>query len=349
MHRLIHRRSRSAAVDDDSSLATPRSGVTEADTVDPESTSTPLQAVNMPDEIEVSGGNKRTYKKSSRSQPKQRSLAASTKAVSKKGSGLASVRSSNRTEIHRFEPVRSSRRAMESSDDSESNASDSDSSSSIVEDEENEDAADISDATSTSSNDLDDADDSNGELQDSLDDEEDQSADDADESRQNTPVVKKATTNTRLAPVRSFSGVPSLDRQRRTIQPDTRRLASTSKPQRASGREVIYVRVPHSISAGVQRKLNRQLRNEYPDTLIVLDDSPTKMPFVDRTSFSLLWQRIQDGRVDCIWLPRTSHISKSKEAFEMFEWMCDEHRVPILILPTLEAAIKTARTKHINN
>ena len=346
MHRLIHRRSRSAAVDDDSSLAT-RSGVTEADTVDPESTSTPLQAVNMPDEIEVSGGNKRTYKKSSRSQPKQRSLAASTKAVSKKGSGLASVRSSNRTEIHRFEPVRSSRRAMESSDDSESNASDSDSSSSIVEDEENEDAADISDATSTSSNNLDDADDSNGELQDSLDDEEDQSTEDADESRQDTPVVKKATTNCRLAPVRSFSGVAGLNRQRRTTQLDTRRLTSTSKLQRASGREVIYVRVPHSTSADAQRRLNRQLRNEYPDTLIVLDDNATnwKTPFVDRGSFSLLWQRIQDGRVDCIWIPRVSHISKSKKAFQMFEWMCDEHRVPILILPTLEAAIKTARSR----
>ena len=62
MHRLIHRRSRSAAVDDDSFLATTRSGVTEADIVDPESSSTLLHAVNVPDEIEVSGGNKRTYK-----------------------------------------------------------------------------------------------------------------------------------------------------------------------------------------------------------------------------------------------------------------------------------------------
>jgi hypothetical protein len=347
MHRLTHRRSRSAAVDDDSSLATTRSGVKEADTVDSESTSTPLQTVNMPDEIEVSGGNK-TYRNSSRSQPKQRSLAASTRSltVRKNGSGSASMRGSNRTKIHRFEPVRSSRRAMKSSDDSRSSESDSDSSILSVEDEEdeeNEDATDISDSTSTS-DDLDDVGDSQGESHDSLDDEEDQSAEDADEDRQDTPVVKKATTNTRLVPVRSFSAVPGLDRQRRTIQPDTRRLTSTSKLQRASGREVIYVRVPHSTSADAQRRLNRQLRNEYPGTLIVLDDSPTKMPFVDRTSFSLLWQRIQDGRVDCIWLPRASHISKSKEAFEMFEWMCDEHRVPILILPTLEAAIKTART-----
>jgi hypothetical protein len=347
MHRLTHHRSRSAAVDDDSSLATTRSGVKEADTVDSESTSTPLQTVNMPDEIEVSGVNKRTYRNSSRSQPKQRSLAASTRSltVQKNGSGSASIRGSDRTKIHRFEPVRSSRRAMESSDDSRSSESDSDSSILSVEDEEDEESedADISDSTSTS-DDLDDIDDSQGELHDSLDDEEDQSAEDADEDRQDTPVVKKASTNTRLVPVRSFSAVPGLDRQRRTIQPDTRRLTSTSKLQRASGREVIYVRVPHSTSADVQRKLNRQLRNEYPDTLIVLDDSATKTPFVDRTSFSLLWQRIQDGRVDCIWIPRISHISKSKEAFQMFEWMCDEHRVPILILPTLEAAIKTART-----
>jgi hypothetical protein len=230
---------------------------------------------------------------------------------------------------------------MERADDSESSASDSDSFTSSVKDEENEDAADISDSTSTSSID-DDDDDSDGELHNSLDDEEDQSADEADEQRQDAPVVKRATKNTHLAPVRSFSGVPGMD-------PQIRRLTSASNlklQQRASriGREVIYVRVPHSTSADVQRKLNRQLRNEYPDTLIVLDDSATKTPFVDRTSFSLLWQRIQDGRVDCIWIPRGSHISKSKEAFQMFEWMCDEHRVPILILPTLEAAIKTART-----
>lgn len=344
MHRLIHRRSRSAAVDDESSLVTTRSGVTEADIVDPDSTSTPLQAVNMPDEIEVSGGNKKTYRNSSRSQPKQRSLAASTRGltVQNNGSGSASIRGSNRTNIHRFEPVRSSRRAMKRGDDSESSVSDSDSFTSSVEDEENENVADISDSTSTSSNDLDDDDDdSDGELHDSLDDEKDQSADEAGEQRQDAPVVKKATKNTHLAPVLSFSGVPGMD-------PQIRRLTSASnlKLQRASqtGREVIYVRVPHSTSADVQRRLNRQLRNEYPGTLIVLDDSPTKTPFVDRTSFSLLWQRIQDGRVDCIWIPRGSHISKSKEAFQMFEWMCDEHRVPILILPTLETAIKTART-----
>jgi pyruvate/2-oxoglutarate dehydrogenase complex dihydrolipoamide acyltransferase (E2) component len=212
------------------------------------------------------------------------------------------------------------------------------------EDEEDEEAANSSDSASSESDaDTDECDSS----QDDSVDEEAELSDSADESDSDRLKARSAYARRRASvhnvTLTSVGDPVANRRQSGTVQLDAR------SQQRATGREVIYIRVPHSMtSAKAQRKLKRQLGSAYPGTLIVLDDSPAKAPFVDRAPFSLLWQRIRDGRVDCIWIPRPSHISRSKEAFEMFEWMCDEHRVPVLTASSLEVAIKAgARTNSI--
>jgi hypothetical protein len=343
MPRLIHRRSRATTLVDDSSATATAAHAAQVEMADIQPDSSIPQPV---DDMKVSGGNTKSY--FSRNRPMQRSTSTRTeidwqRSGSASSKSAPSVRKNNRTQrVQSFKSTRSPRLEKETSDDSASSDSDG---SSVVEDEEN-DAVNSSDSILTSSDDSGNENASENEHDSSDPEKDDQSTSEVEEDRDASEAedfhVNKKSSYARFAPVRSSAG--SGDRQSKVNRLDDRRPAATAKSQRAVGGEVIYIRVPHATSSDVQRKLLRRLRNEYPGTLIVLDDSPTKTPFAERTSFSLLWRRIQDGRVDCIWIPRMSHISKSKEAFQLFEWMCDEHRVPILLQPALEVAVKTART-----
>ena len=123
-----------------------------------------------------------------------------------------------------------------------------------------------------------------------------------------------------------------------------RKVAAPTSAQRVARTQAIYLRISHASSTDVQRKLLCRLRADYPGALIVLDDDQGKTSCAERTAFGLLWQWIQDGRVDCLWIPRLSHICKSTEAFQLFEWMCRQYGVRILLQPALEHAIKSVRT-----
>ena len=123
-----------------------------------------------------------------------------------------------------------------------------------------------------------------------------------------------------------------------------REVGAATSEQCTAQTQAIYLRISHATSASVQRKLLRRLRADYPGALVVLDDDQRKTSFAKRTAFGLLWQWIQDGRVDCLWIPRLSHICKLKETFQLFEWMCQQHGVRILLQPALEHAIKSVRT-----
>ena len=324
MPRLIHRRTTTIA-DLSPAMA---ACLDQAGTTDTQPDSQPA---SNSDDMEVLGGNTCF----SRNRPHQRFTSTRAQADWQRLVPLAARSVQKNDRAKRPKSMGSAHWAEERSDDSAS--SDSDGSSSAVEDED--------DSSLTSSEDSESDYDSETE-HDSLEsdsEKDDQSTSEVDEDRDTSEVedipVKRKSSHTRFAPVRSSAGPD--DRQSEVNRLDDCRPA---KSQCATTREVIYIRVSHATSADAQRNLLRRLRKEYPGTLIVLDESPFKTPFADRTSFGLLWQRIQDGCVDCVWIPRMSHISKSKEAFQLFEWMCDEHRVPILLQPALELAIKASRT-----
>ena len=106
----------------------------------------------------------------------------------------------------------------------------------------------------------------------------------------------------------------------------------------------IYVRIPAATNKDTRRNLTRMLRNKYVGAMIFLDDSQSKTPCQDRDALALLWQHIEDRRIECLLIPRMNHICKSKEAFQLFEWICNIHDARIRILPALELVIKSART-----
>lgn len=109
--------------------------------------------------------------------------------------------------------------------------------------------------------------------------------------------------------------------------------------------EAIYLRIPLATNKDVQWKILRKLRSQYPGALVVLDDSPAKSTFSQRTSLALLWQWIQDGRIDCLFIARLNHICKSTEALQLFEWMCEGYGVRMRVQPSLDLALNAARKK----
>ncbi len=105
----------------------------------------------------------------------------------------------------------------------------------------------------------------------------------------------------------------------------------------------VYLRIPSTSSKEVRRSLIRQIRNDYAGATVLLDDSPSKTPFDERNALGDLWYQIEDRRIDRLLIPRMSHICRSKEAFQLFEWMCNVRDVDIRMQPALELAIKSAR------
>ena len=124
------------------------------------------------------------------------------------------------------------------------------------------------------------------------------------------------------------------------------RTASNAAQRRKGAQtQAIYLRVPPATNKDVQWKILRKLRSQYPGALVVLDDSPAKTSFWKRTSLALLWQWIQDGRIDCLWIARLNHICKSTEALQLFEWMCEGYGVRMRVQPSLDLALNAARKK----
>jgi hypothetical protein len=342
MPRNIHRHSRTTIKDDEPVPA----HSTQPDTSETQLESTASRPVDDLAGLEVTGGNDKSYLSRnrqvqpvltrSRFDPQHPSVTSNTMADSVR-------RDDHSNRVHDFRSTRSTRGSTDESDDSAISDSDESDSSSVVTGAE-QDATESSDSalesTTTSSNSEDE--------RDSLEHEEkDQDASEVEEDQDTSEIekdsVSETSNRTQLEPVRSSDRAGN--RKLEVNRPfDRRATAETNrKPQRTVAPEAIYLRISHAASTDAQRKLLRKLKAEYPGALIVLDDSQVKTSFAERTAFALLWQSIQDGRIDCLWISRLNHICKSKETFQLFEWMCQRHGVRILLQPALELAIKAAR------
>lgn len=143
----------------------------------------------------------------------------------------------------------------------------------------------------------------------------------------------------------SNSDISSQEVDRQDEDPSAKEHSALTTEQREKRRfftQAIYLRVPSTTSQKMQWKVLRKLRSKYPGALVVLDDSEAQTSFSQRTSFALLWQWIQDGRIDYVLIARLDHICKSTEALRLFEWMCEGYGVHLRLQPSLELALNDA-------
>lgn len=101
--------------------------------------------------------------------------------------------------------------------------------------------------------------------------------------------------------------------------------------------ELIYFRMFSVLTAERSKKLKALLRADHPGANVILDAQPTKtLPFQKRAGLSRLLQKIMDGQVDVILIESATQICNTKEAFQLFEWICHMNGVEVQVTPSLE-------------
>lgn len=98
--------------------------------------------------------------------------------------------------------------------------------------------------------------------------------------------------------------------------------------------QVIYFRTQSQRSDDVA-ELQQLLRAEYPDATVIVDAAPSKAPFHHRNGLKELFQLIATGRVKKLLIESATQVCNTKEAFSLFDWMCQFLGTEIHIVPSL--------------
>lgn len=103
-------------------------------------------------------------------------------------------------------------------------------------------------------------------------------------------------------------------------------------------RTVIYFRPRARISHEKRSAITKVLSADYPDASIVLEsvNNITKAPYSSRSSLNRLMNRVFDQTVDQILVADSNHICSTKDAFQLFCWVCDTFGTKVLVSPGLQ-------------
>jgi hypothetical protein len=100
--------------------------------------------------------------------------------------------------------------------------------------------------------------------------------------------------------------------------------------------EVIYCRLPSALSREKKAKVKDALTADHPNAKVLLDMQPRKSRFAERQRFEQLLQLVLADRVSTILIASTAHVCNTKEAFQLFEWICSMHGAEVHIVQRLE-------------
>lgn len=105
----------------------------------------------------------------------------------------------------------------------------------------------------------------------------------------------------------------------------------------SNSRTVIYFRPRARISNGKRSSTKTILSADYPDASIVLESASniTKAPYASCDSLNRLMNRVFDQAVDQILVADSNHICSTKDAFQLFCWVCDSFGTKVLVTPGL--------------
>jgi hypothetical protein len=99
---------------------------------------------------------------------------------------------------------------------------------------------------------------------------------------------------------------------------------------------IIYFRTFANLSHEKKEKMKEFLKVEYPHAKVILEFYSSTTLFDQRIGLNCLYQLIMNERVKKILLANSTHLCKTKEAFQMFEWICSKYDTEIEIIPSLE-------------
>jgi hypothetical protein len=120
-------------------------------------------------------------------------------------------------------------------------------------------------------------------------------------------------------------------------KPDIIQGAGTSSSKPSKRRmEVIYFRTTSTLSVEKGDKVMDLLRVDHPKAKVILETQSSRAPIDERQGFERLLELVLDRRVKKLLIAKSTHVCNTKDAFQLFEWMCSKHGTEIDILPSLE-------------
>ena len=109
---------------------------------------------------------------------------------------------------------------------------------------------------------------------------------------------------------------------------------SSSKPSKRA-MEVIYFRTTSSLTAEKGDRVMDLLRVDHPNSKVILEIQSSRAPIVERKGFERLLGLLLDRRVKKLLIANTTQICNTKDAFQLFEWLCNKHGTEIDIQSSL--------------
>ncbi len=99
---------------------------------------------------------------------------------------------------------------------------------------------------------------------------------------------------------------------------------------------VIYYRTSSAVSSERIAKLKELFQADYPEAQVVVDVQRIKAHFHQRVGLDRLFQSISRGEVREVLVDSSTQICNTKEAFQLFEWVCHTLGTKIQIVPSLQ-------------
>ena len=113
--------------------------------------------------------------------------------------------------------------------------------------------------------------------------------------------------------------------------------ATIQKPSALAPKRMVYFRIHPSMSPESVSEIKQQLQSYLPDAVVLVEPTSLKTPYSDREVLNHLLSQLIDGQINEILVADSSHISATKDGFNIFAWICHKFGAKVFILPALQS------------
>lgn len=107
--------------------------------------------------------------------------------------------------------------------------------------------------------------------------------------------------------------------------------------QDQSKHRVIYFRTDSALSKKKAETITNLLQFDFPDAIVLLETEvrSNRGPFANRPVFCSLMRKVFEEAVGEIRLEDSTHVCSTKDAFQLFSWICSQFGSQVSIVPSL--------------
>ncbi len=115
-------------------------------------------------------------------------------------------------------------------------------------------------------------------------------------------------------------------------------LLTSELPKSMASKRVVYFRANSALSEESFAETKQALQKYLPDTEILLEIGTNhKTPYSERRVLNALMSQIVNGEISEVLVADSNHLCSTKDGFSVFNWVCQQFRTKVFILPALQS------------